>query len=104
MNLIDLMERPYPQYAGFKRDGTSSEAAEKVDAKTLRARVLVELGNGPGTADEIAHRLRIDRLSIRPRLSELSAMGRVEDSGVRHVNSSGRKAVVWRLTAMAMVA
>lgn len=104
MNLIDLMEKPYPLSAGWKAEGTSREAAEKVDAKTLRARVLTELAKSPGTADEIAHRLHIDRLSIRPRLSELSALGRVEDSGVRRVNESGKRAVVWRLTPLAMVA
>lgn len=94
----------YPEVAGFKRPGTSSDAARSIDAGTLRAKVLDELGRAPGTADEVATRLRIDKLSIRPRCSELAALGKIEDSGLRHLNSSGKRAVVWQLRPMAMAA
>lgn len=63
----------YPQAAGFKRSGTSSDAAHSIDART-------------------------------PRCSELAALGRVEDSGLRRANSSGKKAVVWQLRALDMAA
>jgi predicted ArsR family transcriptional regulator len=90
----------YPVAAGFKGPAeTGRQAAQSIDAGTLRARVLAELSNGPGTADEIAFRLRVDKLSIRPRCSELAAMGKIEDSGVRRENSSGRRAVVWQIAA-----
>lgn len=101
---FDLFTYTYPLAAGFKRIGTSSDAARSIDAKTLRARVLTELGKAPGTADEIALRLRIDKLSIRPRCSELAALGKVEDSGVRRKNASGKYAVVWQLCQMEMAA
>lgn len=94
----------YPVVAGFRREGTSSEAARSIDAKTLRTRVMAELTKAPGTADEVAVRLRIDKLSIRPRCSELAAMGEIEDSGIRHENASGRRAVVWRVRALARAA
>ena len=94
----------YPQTAGYKRIGTSSDAAHSIDARTLRGKVLEELSRAPGTADELALRLHIDKLSIRPRCSELAALGKVEDSGVRRLNASGKKAVVWRLRAMDLAA
>lgn len=96
--------QPYPFSPGFKRAGTSSDAAKSIDAKTLRGQVLAELSKAPGTADEIASRLNIDKLSIRPRCSELAAMGRVEDSGDRRRNESRKSAIVWRIKAMAAAA
>lgn len=100
----DLFQYGYPNVAGFKRFGTSSEAAQSIDAKTLRAKVLEELCKAPGTADELAYRLHVDRLSIRPRCSELAALGQIEDSGIRHENSSGRRAVVWQVRALDLAA
>lgn len=91
----------YPVAAGFKGFAeTGRQAAQSIDADTLRARVLAELHNGPGTADELAYRIRVDKLSIRPRCSELAAMGKITDSGVRRENSSGRRAVVWEVAAV----
>ncbi|MCZ2501098.1 hypothetical protein GN316_31420 [Xylophilus sp. Kf1] len=49
------------------------------------------------TADEIAARLRMDRLSIRPRISELKSAGRVVDSGQRGKTQAGKNAVRWRI-------
>lgn len=94
----------YPITAGFKAPGTSQAAAQSVDAKTLRGKVLEELSRAPGTADEIARRLHIDKLSIRPRCSELAALGKIEDSGIRHLNASSKRAIVWQLRAMDMAA
>lgn len=48
------------------------------------------------TTDECADRLGIDKLSIRPRFSELAALSKIADTGERHVNpSSGKRAIVW---------
>ncbi len=88
----------YPHLAGFKAPGTSQAAAATVDAKTLRGQVLRTLERcGDLTADEIAHRLAESILSIRPRLSELRALGLVVDSGRRRPNASGRSAIVFSL-------
>jgi predicted Rossmann fold nucleotide-binding protein DprA/Smf involved in DNA uptake len=86
----------YPTSPGWKRTDTSREAAQTVNAATLRARVLRVLIDGPLTADECAEALRCPILSIRPRLSELRLQGKVEDTGERRRNDSGKRAIVWR--------
>ena len=98
MNAHELIEK-YPKTAGYKRDGTSKEAANSTDEKTLRGQVLRILGiySSGLTADEAAESLGESILSIRPRLSELVALGEIEDSGIRRRNESGKMATVWRL-------
>jgi hypothetical protein len=89
----------YPERPGFKAIGASEEAARHVagDAARLRAEVLAELHNGPGTADEIAKRMQRSPLSIRPRVSELKAMSKIAATGERRRNESGMSASVWRV-------
>ena len=95
MNLFEYAES-YPVTAGYKIDGTSREAAESIDAAGIRAKVLAALAtHGPMTADECAERLRMDRLSIRPRFSELKADGKVRDTDLRRRNASNKNAIVW---------
>lgn len=86
----------YPQTPGSYPVDTSVEAAETVDADTLRRQVLVVLDRWRDglTADEVAAVLGRDRLAIRPRLSELKRLGLVRDSGIRRPNRSGRSAAV----------
>lgn len=89
----------YPAVPGSKAAGTSSDAAEamKPRAGILRAKVLDCLREyGPMTADECADALRESVLAIRPRFSELRALGLVVDTGERRENDSGRRAIVWR--------
>lgn len=97
MSNFDLFT--YPAAAGFKGAETSFEAARSIDAKTLQRLVLAQLYVRPMTADEIADRLGIDKLSIRPRCSELKAQGKLTDSGIRRENASGKRAIVYRLVA-----
>lgn len=89
----------YPHAPGARDRETSRDAAAAVSetALQLRAQALavVERSNGL-TADEIAGRLGLSILSIRPRLSELSRLGKVRDSGDRRRNVSGRAAIVWQ--------
>ena len=87
----------YPDVPGFKVGGTSREAAEaaQVGAELLRFRVFQALKAGPSTADECACRIGESVLSVRPRMTELKAMGKVIDTGVRRKNASGRRAAVW---------
>src|SRR5688500_7682694 len=88
----------YPAVPGYKSRDTAREAAESIKPKasTLRARVLSELARYPMTADECATALRQPVLSIRPRFSELAALGKIEDTGERRFNASGKRAAVWR--------
>ncbi len=90
----------YPFIPGFKptAPATSREASPSCEsAATLRARCIQSLAICPGTADEIADRLGVSFLSIRPRISELRAQGTVVPSSVRRPNDSGKSAVVWQL-------
>jgi predicted HTH transcriptional regulator len=59
---------------------------------------------GPMTADQCANLLRIDKLSIRPRFSELAAQGKIIDTGERRPNQSGKRAIVWAVPSLARAA
>lgn len=91
----------YPQHPGHKeKAGTSQQAAEsmKESAKGIQHRVMASLtDDGPGTTDEVAARLGLSVLSVRPRFSELLAEGVIEKSCRKRRNESGRMAAVWRL-------
>ena len=88
----------YPHHPGSQERETSRAAADAVAERAphLRARALavIERSNGL-TADEVAGRLGLSILSIRPRMTELARLGRVRDSGARRPNASGKKAIVW---------
>lgn len=91
----------YPDSPGFKAVGPSSEAAQKVTqrATTVRERVLQFLrSHHPAsfTPDQIADRLEISFLSVRPRVSELHLQGEIEPDGTRSKNTSGMSAQCWR--------
>lgn len=88
----------YPSHPGWKGRGTSKAAADGIapEAKGLRARVLEAVKARQGTPEQIAHRLGVPLMNVRPRLSELAAVGLVEDSGERGTAMGGRKAIVWR--------
>jgi len=68
-------------------------------AEALRDRVFAFLKtNYPAafTADEVADRLDISFLSVRPRLSELRRSGLIEPTAERRKNKSGMLARCWR--------
>ena len=86
---------------GYKAEGTSQEAADESakSAPFWRLMVLQDLNvNGPATADEIAARLKSSPLTIRPRVSELRAAGKIHDTGNRRKNAYGKRAAVWSIT------
>ena len=95
-NLFDW----YPDSPGWKRTDTSEAAAESIKpkAETIRGLVLNHLRDYDMTTDEMAARLDLDKLSVRPRFSELREMGLVHDTGRRRKNLSGKSAIVWGLT------
>lgn len=94
----DMFVPRYPDAPGFKDGDTSRDAAKRAEpsAKILRQRILDELRAGPTTADEMASRLGLTVLSVRPRFSELRNKGQIEDTGERRRNDSGCQAKVWR--------
>lgn len=101
MDLFEAADR-YPNYPGHKARETSEDAAKAIApaSQILRAQVLALMDDGGWTmtADEAAEALGKDRLSIRPRFSELARMGKIKDTGLRRSNDSGRNAVVWCVT------
>ena len=86
----------------WKAQGTSKQAASEaaVTAASLRLQVLNELKKASGTADEIANRLNMSVLSVRPRFSELVRLGHILDSGLRRKNLSGKSATVWKVRSV----
>jgi len=88
----------YPNVPGFKARDTSADAASaaKETAPILRARCLAVLERSNGlTADEVAGRLGASILSVRPRITELTHLGKIRDTGSRRSNASGKSAIVW---------
>jgi predicted ArsR family transcriptional regulator len=88
----------YPDRPGAQSCDTSQDAADDIApaAPQLRARALAVLERSNGlTADQVAARLGLSILSIRPRLTELARLGKVRDSGERRPNVSGKRAIVW---------
>lgn len=88
----------YPHRPGAQDRDTSQAAADHAatSAGLLRNKALGVLEHSNGlTADEVAGRLGLSILSIRPRITELSRLGKVRDSGLRRRNVSGRNAIVW---------
>lgn len=92
------MSATYPTAAGWKARDTSRAAAEAITPKapTLRARVLEAIQQQPGSADDIAIRLGVSWMSVRPRCSELAARGLIEDGGLRDIATGGKRCIVWR--------
>lgn len=73
-------------------------ASNVIRAKVLRYLTKLHSAGGKGmTADECADALGMDRLTVRPRFTELKAAGLIRDTGVRRKNASGKAAKVWTL-------
>ena len=97
----DLFAQPYPEAPGTYNVSTSIQAAASMQPKASRLRglcidALIDYGNM--TPDETAAFLGLDKLSIRPRFSELKTMGEIVDTGERRANNSGKKAIVWTIS------
>lgn len=88
----------YPNRPGYKRPGTSSDAAAAITqaAVPIHQRVLALLKTRTATPDEAADILGLSLLAVRPRITELSAKGLIMRTGARRPNASGLLADVWR--------
>lgn len=91
----------YPHSPGAKRRDTSFAAAAAIAPKAtiIRERVLEALKVQPGTPEQIASRIGETVMNVRPRCSQLAALGLIEDSGARGTAMGGRKAIIWRAVA-----
>lgn len=90
----------YPNTPGYKRTGTSRQAALSMAkvAHVLKAQVLKVLRRKNCTTDEAAKSMHKDILSVRPRFSELYRARRIQKTKKRRPNRSGKLAIVWRMT------
>lgn len=92
----------YPETAGFKGDpsGPGAEAAAYYlpQLNTRRRQVLDGLGEGPKTAEQIGGEIGLHWYLVRPRLSELKALGLVAETGQRGASALGGKCTVYRPT------
>ncbi len=93
--------RAYPDRPGAKARSTSFEAAEGMAEKapSLRDQVLAEIRREAATPEQVALRLGVPLMNVRPRCSELARLGLIEDSRVRRLAMGGRKAIVWKAVA-----
>ena len=107
---LDLLGKHEPDFRGvtptrmggahppYRRGSdTSRRAAESMiqAAATLEVAVMDALRiYGPMTSDEIADAIWATVLAVRPRITELKALGWLEDTGDRRANASGRMAAV----------
>lgn len=94
------LEDQYPNRPGFKDRDTSKQAATAIAPIAATVRDLVAdcyLFYGPMTADEVAERLGLSILTVRPRVTELVKQGIIVDTGARRRNASGHTAKVYKL-------
>jgi biotin operon repressor len=90
----------YPNTPGHRGVSTSIEAADAIESVTARLqrmalRAIQEAGSRGLTADELAATLDLSRWTIQPRTTELRRKHLVIDSGVRRLNVTGKRAIVW---------
>lgn len=85
---VEPIELKYPEVAGYKEHTTSKETAKRIEpnAKILRQQIMSLYVSGfKGTADDASSELYGDviemRFSVRPRVSELLAQGKLKRSG-----------------------
>ena len=92
-------EQSYPFLAGHKQVDTSIEAAEaiKEGLETIRNKVfnvIANKGNFGATADEVAELLNYSPFTVRPRVTELFKLNKIERVGKRK-NLSNKAAYVY---------
>ena len=74
----------------------SEERTSPSRAERTRSAIRNLLQRGaPLTADELAARLDLPILYVRPRVSEMVTASRLVDSGRRGRNASGKRAIRW---------
>lgn len=96
------VKEKYPLAPGYKEETTSKDAAKGVKKKSanLRVQVLDVIGKSGFaglTADEAAEKIGETINNVRPRITELKQLDKIEPTGHRRPNVSGAKAICWRI-------
>ncbi len=96
--LFQIMEQQTPPARARRRDpDTAKKAAARVPVADLEGRVLraLRLSRDGMTTHELARLLKVDLVSVSPRMRPLAEKGLVQDSGERRKGDSGRASIVW---------
>lgn len=88
---------------------TGQEAAAAIRGAVGKLRTIVltylfHVGHTGATDDELQTALRMNPSTERPRRVELLQLGFITDAGVRRRTSTGRSAMVWRITPAGIAA
>lgn len=85
----------------MKMRQTSFLAGESIagDRSRLQRAVLDAIRAQPATCDELEVRLGLKHQTCSARIRELSGINAIVDSGATRPTRSGRKAIVWTVTA-----
>lgn len=92
---------PYDERGvGYRPPDTSVAAMPRTPA-IIREEVLATVKRlGTATCDEVTAAMpRYTAFTVRPRLTELANAGRIVDTNERRTLNSGKKGIVWRVTA-----
>ena len=94
-----MVEQSYPLSPGHRDTETSIEAAEaiKVGVETIRNKVfnvIANKGNFGATADEVAELLNYSPFTVRPRVTEIFKLNKIERKDKRK-NASQKAAYVY---------
>ena len=97
-DLFDHADK-YPDHPGYSNQTTSKAAAEsyKPVAKKVGEVVFNFIERKPMACFEIEQESGLTHQSVSARIRHLVLDGRVQDSGMKRVTPSGRKAIVWKV-------
>jgi predicted ArsR family transcriptional regulator len=100
MGLFQMVEQAPPERGRARRSDpdTSKKSASSTPVADLEARVLraLRLSRDGMTTHELAWLLKIDLVSVSPRMRPLVKKNLVQDSGERRRGDSGRASIVWK--------
>lgn len=100
IGLFQIMEQTPPERGRSRRldPDTSKKAAASIPVADLEGRVLraLKLSRAGMTTHELAWLLKVDLVSVSPRMRPLVDKNLVQDSGERRRGESGRASIVWK--------
>ena len=99
--MVEVRPLPLFEYARSRASDphTSRQAAASINTTPLEQMVVDAIAeHGPKTSFELADILGLSLVTVSPRLRPLADKGYVKDSGMRRVNVSRRKSIVWKLS------
>lgn len=95
------LEIPYPEGPGYAKKRETSRAAAVTLTRHSHNELLVihALADHAMTDYELCDYLQCEMKICQPRRSELTARGRIKDSGERRLTPYNKKAIVWMLAS-----